>query len=169
MYIVPVSIRPSTFISIFFSLCRFYGFISEKNAFGENWLSCDCYYCMGSCIHVCIKVAKYINELITIIYRYYRCEFSILSLSIFLWWLFVPLMVTCVRNRSRIPNRTPKHNDVLSHTHKHKEKFEMQFAKFYFTSSVGCFTCVMRIGCFVCKMWVRWSQRYVQTHTYIHT
>lgn len=44
----------------------------EKNAFGENG-RVDC-YCMGSCTREYIKVAKYINKLITIIYRYY-CDF----------------------------------------------------------------------------------------------
>lgn len=52
-----------------------------------GWLD-DC-YCMGSCTR-CFKVAKYINELITIIYRYY-CDFRYYR-CVLLWRSFVPLL-----------------------------------------------------------------------------
>lgn len=84
--------------SVCLRLCmwvRVYVF-NSKNAFGENWPPPIVIRCMAwDRVHDCIKVAKYINELITIIYRYY-CDFSILSPSIALaivrtfWWRPVP-------------------------------------------------------------------------------
>lgn len=120
--------------SVCLRLCmwvRVYVF-NSKNAFGENWPPPIVIRCMAwDRVHDCIKVAKYINELITIIYRYY-CDFSILSPSIALaivrtfWWRPVPWITEPA---------DPATVSILTHIAQkkylqHKEKFELQFFEF---------------------------------------
>lgn len=64
------------------------------------------------CTRECIKVAKYINELITIIYRYY-CDFSVLSQCSLLHG-----------DCSYLFEWNDRYRNVYKHTKFRKEKFE---------------------------------------------